>query len=124
MARLAAAAARNETFVRLCSTQSVTIGQRTMTNHNKLLRLVDGCIGMKTGYTKAAGRTLVSCARRGGRCLVAVTLQDGNDWADHMALYEYGFAQPAAGGEAAAEETPLLPSPTERLEGFYALKKE
>ena len=64
-----------------------------MTNHNKLLTQVEGCIGMKTGYTRAAGRTLVSCAERQGRRLVAVTLCDGNDWADHKALYEMGFAE-------------------------------
>ena len=86
MALLAAYAARNPTFVRLCSTRSVTVGGRTMTNHNKLLQSVEGCIGMKTGYTKAAGRTLVSCVRRDGRTLVAVTLQDGNDWADHAEM--------------------------------------
>lgn len=86
MALLAAYAARNPTFVRLCSTRSVTAGGRTMTNHNKLLQSVEGCIGMKTGYTKAAGRTLVSCVRRDGRTLVAVTLQDGNDWADHAEM--------------------------------------
>ena len=86
MALLAAYAARNPTFVRLCSTRSVTVGGRTMMNHNKLLQSVEGCIGMKTGYTKAAGRTLVSCARRDGRTLVAVTLQDGNDWADHAEM--------------------------------------
>ena len=63
-----------------------------MTNHNKLLSYIDGCIGLKTGYTMAAGRTLVSCVERNGQRLVAVTLQDGNDWADHQALYEYGFA--------------------------------
>ena len=93
MAILASYAARNATFLRLCSTKSVTINGRTMSNHNRLLREVEGCIGMKTGFTKAAGRTLVSCARRDGRCLVAVTLQDGNDWADHAALYDYGFTQ-------------------------------
>ena len=38
MALLAAYAARNPTFVRLCSTRSVTVGGRTMTNHNKLLQ--------------------------------------------------------------------------------------
>lgn len=91
MARLAACAVKNETLVRLCSTRSVTVGGRTMTNHNRLLRSIDGCIGLKTGYTRAAGRTLVSCIRRNGRTLVAVTLQDGNDWADHAALYEFGF---------------------------------
>ena len=63
-----------------------------MTNHNKLLSLIPGCIGLKTGYTRAAGRTLVSCVERNGQRLVAVTLQDGNDWADHQALYAYGFA--------------------------------
>ena len=92
MAKLACAAVQNETLLRIASTQSVTIGGRTMTNHNKLLRYVDGCLGLKTGYTRAAGRTLVSCAERRGQRLVAVTLQDGNDWADHEALYDYGFS--------------------------------
>ena len=92
MAVLACAAMDNETFVRIVSTRTVNVNGRTLTNHNKLLSYVDGCIGLKTGYTKAAGRTLVSCARRNGQRLVAVTLQDGNDWADHAALYEYGFA--------------------------------
>ena len=92
MARLACAAVENETLVRMASTRSVTIGGRTMTNHNKLLNQIEGCIGLKTGYTMAAGRTLVSCVERNGQRLVAVTLQDGNDWADHAALYDYGFS--------------------------------
>ena len=92
MAVLAAYAAQNPTFRRICSTRTATVGSRTMTNHNKLLSQVEGCIGMKTGYTKAAGRTLVSCAQRDGCRLVAVTLCDGNDWADHKSLYEMGFA--------------------------------
>ena len=92
MALLARSAMGNETLVRMASTRTVTIGGRTMTNHNKLLRLMDGCLGLKTGYTRAAGRTLVSCAERNGQRLVAVTLQDGNDWADHQSLYDYGFA--------------------------------
>lgn len=91
MAVLAAAAMENPTFRRICSSRSVTIGQRTMENHNRLLRQMEGCIGLKTGYTQAAGRTLVSCTEREGCRLVAVTLQDGNDWADHAALYDYGF---------------------------------
>ena len=91
MAVLAAAAVENPTFRRICSSRSVTIGQRTMENHNRLLRQMEGCVGLKTGYTQAAGRTLVSCVEREGRMLVAVTLQDGNDWADHAALYDYGF---------------------------------
>jgi len=92
MAVLARAAMENETLVRIASTRTVTIGGRTMTNHNKLLSFMDGCLGLKTGYTRAAGRTLVSCAERGGQRLIAVTLQDGNDWADHQSLYDYGFS--------------------------------
>ncbi len=92
MALLAAAAANNETLLRIASTRTITIGGRTMTNHNKLLNTFSGCLGLKTGYTIAAGRTLVTCAQRNGQRLVAVTLQDGNDWADHQALYEYGFS--------------------------------
>lgn len=92
MAALARAAVQNETLMRVASTRTVTIGGRTMTNHNKLLSYMEGCVGLKTGYTRAAGRTLVSCAERNGQRLVAVTLQDGNDWADHQSLYEYGFS--------------------------------
>ena len=93
MAVLAAYAMKNETFARIVSTKSITIGSRTMVNHNKLLSQYEGCIGLKTGFTKAAGRTLVSCAERDGMRLIAVTLNDGNDWADHAALFDYGFEQ-------------------------------
>ena len=92
MAKLACAAMENETFLRIASTKTISAGSRTMTNHNRLLNELDGCIGLKTGYTRAAGRTLVSCVERNGQRLVAVTLQDGNDWLDHTALYEYGFS--------------------------------
>ena len=49
MAVLAAYAAQNPTFRRICSTRTATVGSRTMTNPNKLLSQVEGCIGMKTG---------------------------------------------------------------------------
>jgi D-alanyl-D-alanine carboxypeptidase len=92
MAMLARAAMENETLVRIVSTKQITIGGRSMSNHNKLLSYQSGCIGLKTGYTKAAGRTLVSCAEKNGQRLVVVTLQDGNDWVDHQALFDYGFS--------------------------------
>lgn len=92
MAMLAAYALKNQDFRRIVSTASVTIGERYLANHNKLLRLYGGCIGVKTGFTKAAGRTLVSAAAREGMTLVCATLNDGNDWNDHMALLDYGFA--------------------------------
>lgn len=100
MAKLAAYAAGQPAFMRICSTVTAQTAGRSMKNHNRLLRKLEGCVGMKTGFTKAAGRTLVSCVERDGRTLVAVTLQDGNDWVDHAALYEYGFGR-ESGAEAA-----------------------
>ena len=91
MALCAIACMDNEVIARMVSTRSITFGTRTFTNHNKLLNLYDGCVGLKTGYTELAGRTLVSCAERGGQRLIAVTLTDPDDWNDHMALYDYGF---------------------------------
>ncbi len=104
MAALTAHALENQDFCRIVSTASITIGDRYLANHNKLLRLCEGCIGVKTGFTKAAGRTLVSAAQRDGMTLVCVTLRDGDDWNDHMALLDYGFAgyhmeTAAAGGQ-------------------------
>jgi D-alanyl-D-alanine carboxypeptidase len=91
MAVLAAACLENETVAAICATPAATFGKRTFVNHNKLLTMYDGCVGMKTGYTQRAGRTLVSAARRNGQTLVVVTLNDPNDWKDHMALLDYGF---------------------------------
>lgn len=91
LAKLACAAMKNQTFHEVVSTKSVTIGSRTMTNHNKLLWRYDGASGIKTGYTRAAGRVLVSCAERDGRRLIAVTIDDPDDWNDHAALLDYGF---------------------------------
>lgn len=61
-------------------------------NKNKMLAMYEGADGVKTGYTKQALRTLVSSATRGGQQLVAVTLNDGDDWSDHRRMLDYGFA--------------------------------
>ena len=52
---------------------------------------MEGADGIKTGFTRAAGRILVSSAVRDGRRIVIVTIDDGNDWADHQALYADAF---------------------------------
>ena len=93
LTRLAAACLENETVAAICASRSATFGVRTFTNHNRLLEQYEGCVGMKTGYTQRAGRTLVSAATRDGQTLVAVTLNDPEDWRDHAALLDYGFAQ-------------------------------
>ena len=93
LAKLACYAMKNPVFAQTVSTKAVTVGNRCLSNHNKLLWRLDGADGVKTGFTKAAGRILVSSAVRQGRRLVCVTIDDGNDWADHKTLLENGFSQ-------------------------------
>ncbi len=91
MALLAREVLSHEVLVELVSTKSATVAGRSLVNHNKLLWRYEGCTGMKTGYTDAAGRTLVSSARRNGQDLICVTLKDRDDWNDHARLLDYGF---------------------------------
>lgn len=96
LAVITAHALQNEEFANVSATYTkrVKLGDRevTLTNHNKLLKNYDGAIGVKTGYTSLAGRCLVSAARKDGATVVAVTLNDRNDWNDHTALLDYGLA--------------------------------
>ena len=95
LAALTAAALRNTVFAGIVSTKSITVGQeenaRRLTNHNRLLFSLDGCIGVKTGYTIASGRCLVSACVKNGTTLICVTLGCRDDWEAHRALYAYGF---------------------------------
>ena len=93
MAALTAYAMENPVFAKTVSTKSVQVGQRFLRNHNKLLWLYDGADGVKTGYTRAAGRILVSSASRDGRRLIAVTMDAPSDWQDHRLLLEEGFSE-------------------------------
>lgn len=91
MAVLASYCMENEQFRSIVSTSCATVKEQTYVNHNRLLREYEGCIGVKTGYTMAAGRTLVSCAERNGMRLVCVTLNAPDDWNDHRYLLDTGF---------------------------------
>ena len=100
MALLMAVGLRSKAFSSLTSQKSAVVSfaepsdkKITYANHNRLLKLYPDCIGGKTGYTTAAGRCLVSAARRNNVTLVCVTLDDRTDWNDHMALYDYGFSR-------------------------------
>lgn len=98
LALLTCAAIKNSVFVEICSSKSTTIplcgdeGTRYLSNHNKLLRSYNGAIGVKTGFTKASGRCLVSAAERDGLRLIAVSLNAPDDWRDHAAMLDFGFA--------------------------------
>ncbi len=97
MMKITAYAMSNPAFREIVSTKSYKIeGEgkaypRTIANHNKLLNMYKGCIGVKTGYTKEAGRCLVSAAERDGMTLLCVTLNASDDWNDHMSLYDYAY---------------------------------
>ena len=92
LAVLAAYAMDDPIFRQTVSCKSVRVGERYLTNHNKLLWSVEGADGVKTGYTRAAGRILVSSATRNGRRLICVTINAPDDWKDHAALLEQGFS--------------------------------
>ena len=127
LALLTAHALKNESFAKIVSTRRHTAPQhgtdatRLFLNHNRLLASYEGAIGVKTGFTKAAGRCLVSAAERDGLTLVCVTLSCPDDWRDHTALLDFGFSQyerfcatpptltlPVVGGELG--EVTLLPA--------------
>jgi len=92
MALIARQALQNDTFREIVSSKYHNCNGQSWKNHNKLLWELDGCIGVKTGYTTDSGRTLISCAERNGVRFITVTLSDPDDWADHKALYDYAFA--------------------------------
>lgn len=107
LAALARYAMQNEEFATAAASKSAVLNygnppyRRSLTNHNKLLQSFDGAVGIKTGYTKKAGRCLVSAAEKDGKYVIAVTLNDPNDWSDHRALLEYGLS--------AVKQTEILP---------------
>ena len=98
LAKIAGAAMKNEVFRNITSTvrHTVSLGDGTVSrvlfNHNRLLLMYKGAIGVKTGFTKASGRCLVGAAERDGLTMIAVTLNAPNDWQDHRTLFDYGFS--------------------------------
>lgn len=93
LAKLAAYAMENPIFAKTVSTKTVKAGERYLRNHNKLLWQMDGADGVKTGFTKKAGRILVSSALQNQRRLIAVTINAPNDWQDHQMLLREGFSR-------------------------------
>ena len=97
LAKITLHAMKNEEFAKAVACQKATLNygnppyKRSLTNHNKLLRMYEGAVGVKTGFTKKSGRCLVSAAKRDGKFVIAVTLCDPNDWQDHINLLNYGL---------------------------------
>lgn len=101
MAMLAREALQNPLFLEMCSSKRLTLNfgnppyDRTLYNHNRLLSLYPAAIGVKTGFTREAGRCLVSAARKGDVTLIVVTLGVGDDWNVHQSLYNRYFGEVA-----------------------------
>ena len=95
LAEMTAAALENAAFAQRVATKKATLTYKkiVLENSNKLLWSCDGVIGVKTGFTKAAGRCLVSAAEREGVRLICVTLNDPDDWRDHAVLYDACFSR-------------------------------
>lgn len=91
LAVITAAAMENEDFCQIFGTKNYNVHGVTYVNHNKLLSICEGCIGGKTGYTMAAGRTFVSVCEREGMTLICVTISAPDDWDDHMKLYDWAY---------------------------------
>ena len=95
LAIIAAEAMKLDIFTEICSTYKKTLvsgeRRRTYINHNKLLYKYEGAIGVKTGFTDESGRCLVGAAERDGLRFITVTLDAPTDWADHKALFDYGY---------------------------------
>lgn len=98
MAILGAYAVKNPIFRKICSAKNYSAEyisphiSATYSNHNKLLDSCEGVFGIKTGFTKKSGRCLVTACERNGITLVAVTLNAGDDWNDHIKMYDYGYS--------------------------------
>ena len=97
LSMIAREALKNEKFREIVSTKTKAIKlsdgnvSRVFRNHNRLLFEYDDIIGVKTGFTKKCGRTLVSAAERDGVTVICVTLCDGDDWRDHRRLLSAGL---------------------------------
>ena len=93
LAVIASRVLANKTLRKIVSSKKMTVtpiegSVRVLYNHNKMLAMYDGAIGIKTGFTKKSGRCLVSAAERNGLTLIAVTLDAPDDWRDHTSLLD------------------------------------
>ena len=95
MALLTKYAMENETFKEIFGTKKYQVKTNyktySWTSKNKLIHNYDFITGGKTGFTEKARRTLVTTGSNNNINLVIVTLNDPNDFQDHLALYEQIF---------------------------------
>jgi serine-type D-Ala-D-Ala carboxypeptidase (penicillin-binding protein 5/6) len=92
LAVIAAEVLDHPLLARIVRTRQISIGgHERLANRNPLLETYRGAIGVKTGYTAAAGNVLVAAAARGGRTVVTVALGSQDAAEDSQRLLDYGF---------------------------------
>lgn len=81
LAHITAYAMKNPIFAEIVKTQSARIDgveiPRVLHNKNRLLKSLDGCVGVKTGFTKKAGRCYVAARELDGQTIICVVLNCG-----------------------------------------------
>ena len=100
LAKLTDYAMNNETFAKIVGTKSTTIyinnQSRQINNTNELLGVLNGVVGVKTGFTNNAGRCLVTETKRNNMDIITIVL--GADTKkdrtkDSVNLIEYTFSK-------------------------------
>ena len=128
LAKIAAYGLKNPKFSKIVSSKTKTferegMGMAAISNHNRFLKMYKGCIGVKTGFTKANGRCLVTASRRNGMTIVCVTLNAPDDWNDHKKLSDFAFADYCrkiyARGGTVAGSAKVSGGHTDSVNGIY-----
>lgn len=97
LAKITAYALKNKEFAEIVSTKKYKIektehnNERYLSNKNKLLNSLEGCVGVKTGFTSKAGRCLVSACQRDDMMVVCVVLNCGPMFEESAALLNKSF---------------------------------
>ena len=97
LACITAEAMKNEMFREIVATKNVAITDyensepRFLHNKNRCFKFLEGCTGVKTGFTDNAGRCFVCSAERNGMELIAVVLNCGPMFEECARLIDEGF---------------------------------
>ncbi len=123
MALLTKQALQNEDLTAIAAERSDTIAVNAngvrLTNHNKLLQQDSAFTGFKTGFTKKAGRCLVSTYRYHNSNIICVTLHSPDDWNDHVKLIDYAKSKYRELSDNVSITLPLVGAAQSEVECVY-----